>query len=571
MKRFNYLFMAGLMTLGLGACSDEVDVSGENSKVTGDVYMSFRLELPTASRSATDNTGDTNSDENPDYEVGKDVENAVSRFDIVLATPDNNYTTGYKYITQTSNKPANPQDIKNVHTIKFQSQALEAYEGSDVVAFVFCNHPADTNYKGIVEGTSSSYTISNIADISTANQFWMANAEIPAAKTLQNLNATTEAEPFELGTVKVERTAARFDFKPLATEIDINGDTQFDNNVYVLEEDGAGNPVVTIQLTHMALMNVSNNFNYLRHVGEYGSADPGVAFCKPETPDNYVVDSDAASKATENYLPDNFINYWDAQSGNQSAATPVNFQSLWTSLASSITNIDTHFASASDDQWAPDGQTAPTYKIWQYATENTCPTIEKQIKSLSTMVLFKGRLYDALTGDNNRLKLTESKAYVHNDILYGSWKQVEAKVATVTSSTTDENLIALKAAYNAAGGATEPTLATAATNGFTVIEKELAGTPLDTSDDFWSLYYCYINRHNDNDSADTMGKMEFAVVRNNVYKLNVKNIKKFGHPSNPAGDPDPEIPEDPDESKNVYFEVGVQVLPWTVRVNEIEF
>lgn len=70
-----------------------------------------------------------------------------------------------------------------------------------------------------------------------------------------------------------------------------------------------------------------------------------------------------------------------------------------------------------------------------------------------------------------------------------------------------------------------------------------------------------------------MGVMEFAVVRNNVYKLCVDNIVRFGHPT-PGGtdpDPDPELPEEPDESVNYYFNVTVKVLPWVVRVNHIEF
>ena len=71
-----------------------------------------------------------------------------------------------------------------------------------------------------------------------------------------------------------------------------------------------------------------------------------------------------------------------------------------------------------------------------------------------------------------------------------------------------------------------------------------------------------------------MGKMEFAVVRNNVYKLCVDSIKKFGHPDptdpDPV-DPDPVDPNDPDEEGEYYFQVTVKVLPWVVRVNHIEF
>ena len=70
----------------------------------------------------------------------------------------------------------------------------------------------------------------------------------------------------------------------------------------------------------------------------------------------------------------------------------------------------------------------------------------------------------------------------------------------------------------------------------------------------------------------TMGTMEFAVVRNNVYKLCVDNIYKLGHPTpGKDPDPDPEDPFDPDEDLNYYFNVTARVLPWTVRVNHIEF
>lgn len=85
------------------------------------------------------------------------------------------------------------------------------------------------------------------------------------------------------------------------------------------------------------------------------------------------------------------------------------------------------------------------------------------------------------------------------------------------------------------------------------------------------FYYYYWNRHNDNGRAGTMGKMEFGVVRNNIYKLSVKSIKNLGHPRITDNDPEKPTPETPNEDAKVYMEVNVEVRPWTVRVNEIEF
>ena len=68
-----------------------------------------------------------------------------------------------------------------------------------------------------------------------------------------------------------------------------------------------------------------------------------------------------------------------------------------------------------------------------------------------------------------------------------------------------------------------------------------------------------------------MDPMEFAVVRNNVYKLAVTRIEQLGHPRVTENDPDPVDPDNPDEVGDVYITLSVEVLPWTVRVNNIEF
>ena len=67
-----------------------------------------------------------------------------------------------------------------------------------------------------------------------------------------------------------------------------------------------------------------------------------------------------------------------------------------------------------------------------------------------------------------------------------------------------------------------------------------------------------------------MAAMEFATVRNNIYKLSINSILEFGHPGKPGDDPDPDEPNDPDETPKTYFRVQVRVLPWVVRVNNID-
>ena len=109
--------------------------------------------------------------------------------------------------------------------------------------------------------------------------------------------------------------------------------------------------------------------------------------------------------------------------------------------------------------------------------------------------------------------------------------------------------------------------AAATKNGITLYQSS------EDEQDGWG-YYCYYfywNRHNTNENPSVIGPMEFAVVRNNVYKLAVTGISRLGHPRLSENDPDPVDPEDPDEKGEVYISVDVEVLPWVVRVNDIEF
>ena len=74
-------------------------------------------------------------------------------------------------------------------------------------------------------------------------------------------------------------------------------------------------------------------------------------------------------------------------------------------------------------------------------------------------------------------------------------------------------------------------------------------------------YYCYYNywiRHLDNNNDNELGVMEFAVVRNNIYRLLITNISGLG-----SGTPEID-PGKPDEYE-AYLKMNFNVLPWIVR------
>lgn len=108
-----------------------------------------------------------------------------------------------------------------------------------------------------------------------------------------------------------------------------------------------------------------------------------------------------------------------------------------------------------------------------------------------------------------------------------------------------------------------------------LIDKAAASTPI-TKEDLeaagikqYSSNICYYYtteiKHFDNGNNNTLGNMEFAIMRNNIYSLAITNISKIG---DPIVDP---TPETPNETKEAALKVSVKIIPWIVRYNDIEF
>ena len=81
-------------------------------------------------------------------------------------------------------------------------------------------------------------------------------------------------------------------------------------------------------------------------------------------------------------------------------------------------------------------------------------------------------------------------------------------------------------------------------------------------------YYFYWIRHNNNSKGSVMGPMEFAIVRNHIYKLSIKGIYELGYPDDPGDDPDPLDPNDEIESAKTRIDVQTTLLPWGLRKDQ---
>ena len=433
-----------------------------------------------------------------------------------------------------------------------------------------------------------------------------------SAFNLSGKNGTASSDDVidNTGSIKVERAVARFDFKDGS-----NGNNTYDVVTGTLEGSDEVKTLVQIQLQKMALVNMSKEFYYLRRVSDNGFMGADATLCGTEVKNNYVVDTDADLKKGDlsNFTFGDHFNFCLGHGNGSTWTIDATARNQWKSE-----DINTVLGKE-EDNWKEDNK----YHIWRYVTENTIPASDGkdvQRNGISTGVVFKGKMIvtdaakdtplgqaiDNATGESDE----DPILYLYEGKLYVTWRQVRESALNAK----DDNPFFYRAVFGTPQN-------TPAVGTKTDAPDEITGAVYsddETSADYWwgrwqdknaypneenredakkefktkattaqftlyqsskddennkgyFCYYYYWNRHNDNGNNGVMGPMEFAVVRNNVYKLAVTEIKKLGHPRISENDPDPLDPDDPDEKGDVYLTLSVEVLPWTVRVNNIEF
>ncbi len=563
MKAFANIFTLSALAVCLTACNDDI---GTGSNVPAEesegIYLKFALDLPSGSgsRSYTDTGQDEDYGSSSDgTEVGKDRENRISQIMLVF-TDENN-----KYLTSTNVTSVSPTtSTENEYVITIPPERLADYVSTEenpnrtANVYAYCNPTPELRaLAGAAEGSEQVadfveqiYTItdSEKASVWKDNNFLMSNAvkhEITLPESWnENLSSGNPYDLTPTGPIKVERSVARFDYKAV-----------HDDNKYVVrdnlksqEEVSEKNPGIYIQLTDVALINMSKSFYYLRRVSADGQ-NASAAICGVETKNNYVVDTDAAEKAQYTTLAN-----WTNKETHffYNLEKPNTWQ--WTSLAT--------ISGKEEDNWGSEPDEEEGYHIWRYAIENTIPQDASETNTLQKNGITTGVVFRAKIGreDNSDVTWTDGNdIYVFDDVLYGDWNAV----GEYAEKHPNEDVAY---AYEAVeSGDYEPEKA-----GFTIYTQNEDGN--------YYAYYYYWNRHNDNGSEPDMGPMEFAVVRNNVYKLSVEAIYRFGYPEGETPDPetpDEEKPEEPDkpdpDDPEVFLKVNVEVLPWVVRKNEISF
>lgn len=328
--------------------------------------------------------------------------------------------------------------------------------------------------------------------------------------------------------VHVQRACARMDYQ-----------TKNNNNVYSVDCLVDGNPsTLNIRLHGMALMNVSNNFHLFKQVVKDNKPGSIPSFYRFENERNYVFDSDWKEKKIFLYsdvLEDwRLRDYFFFPSERKNAPTP--------SLPLEFIPLPTEV----------NGRYVPM----AYCSENTIPGIQVQVNKISTGVVFKGT-FTCAGIDARILSVSQGESiFSGREVFYRFIRNRNELFTTrrslceslrnegieLTEHVSDEMLARLG------------------------VKRFVAGT-----DGSFPVWFTYWNRHNDNLDNQEMGIMEFAVVRNNIYKLWVNRIESLGLPQPPDKEDNPWKPDGntPDE-QIPQIDVSVEVSDWVNRVLDYE-
>ena len=286
--------------------------------------------------------------------------------------------------------------------------------------------------------------------------------------------------------------------------------------IYTLK-NSAGVTYATVRLNNYKFINLANKFYTFRHVATLDNAPE-----TPSAPSSYSVEAGNFGNIADNngYLIDPY--FFDKTVAG--ATTSFTGGSFYTN----------HLSKQTDSNWS--GLADAGKYVSMYCLEN-CMFRPAQNTVYTTGIMLKGTFTPeaSQTIGNNGNPVEDP--LVFNTLYYFNYKFYTTLAAVGKYG--DANI----------DGLTEESS-----------DAELAAkqiTRFTKNGGNFSTFYNYWIKHLDNNNPTVMGVMEFGIVRNNIYSVNITSIKNLG-PGTPDTKPDP------DENK-AFLDVEFGVYPWIVR------
>lgn len=304
-----------------------------------------------------------------------------------------------------------------------------------------------------------------------------------------------------------------------------------------------------VQLQGFALVNLSKSVNYVRHTVSVGNGGVVNPFGELTGTSYYLWTPGWADKNGATYNDDgSFDNFTAAnyfyntleQVSNESKTLTVGTNGIDLTSAQYFKSFDALIEDkgtvSGTDHYA-DEPNLPAYgNLMTYCFENSTD-VDHQIHGLSTGIAFVARIYK-----NQACTEPIEKLYLYANHTYTSLQQIADSYANATPQAIKDLL-----------------------EKENVTKEDLENAGVTEYNSNICYYYTTEIKHFDNNDPNELGVMEYAIMRNNIYSLSVTNIKEIGAP---FVDPTPNIPN---ESTMAALDINVQIEPWIVRYNDIEF
>lgn len=516
------LFFCSLTGLALltASCSsnDEALNGGDGTTSEGKTYAQIAISVANSATTRTTTPGNTG-----DEAYGDDAEYTVNDLTVVLA---NENDIAMQVITPTLKTATNTDDDDKLVRV---TEPFKCTPGTYKV-YVLANYK---NSQGaltpIIKGSTdmkAEFGITNIAKLSTTDEFFMTNVsaperqEIKEAATGKELNDAGKDETKEgaatnlnILTVNVERAVSKVTFD--------NTDNQSFN---VMVGD---NKIATATLEGASLINLNKKM-YLVKEGTLAMNRP-------------VVTNDWPYPKDPNY--------------NETSIDAAYCE----------TNFEQRIAKAKDFS-APSNATF-------YCPENTMEA-SAQLNGQTTGVVYKvkyvpeGAYYTELAAENG----TDSYSQMFEKVLALTKKNA---AITPTIFTTTDNTEGTFYSYNGyvfkskAGACLYKAIATNKDDKAETVNTDFTKSMSENDDDIqtYAEGYCYYTawiKHNPT-STVTMQQDKYGVVRNFWYELKVNSIKKLGYSK-----PTYKDPKDPDDKAEASIQVQVNIKKWRLVKQNVD-
>lgn len=513
------LFFCGMTGLALltASCSsnDEALNGGDGTTSEGKTYAQIAISVANSATTRTTTPGNTG-----DEAYGDDAEYTVNDLTVVLA---NENDIAMQVITPTLKTATNTDDDDKLVRV---TEPFKCTPGTYKV-YVLANYKNSQDaLTPIIKGSTdmkAEFGITNIAKLSTTDEFFMTNVsapewqEIKEAATGKELNDAGKDETKEgaatnlnILTVNVERAVSKVTFD--------NTDNQSFN---VMVGD---NKIATATLEGASLINLNKKM-YLVKGGRTATNKP--AGVTDEWP--YPMDP----------------NY-------------------------SQTSIDEVYCKANFEQRSATVFPAPSTATF-YCPENTMEA-SAQLNGQTTGVVYKVKYapeaayYTELAAENG----TDSYSKMYEKVLALGETEI-ASTITNTIFTKADNEDGTFYSYNGyvfrslAGARLYKAIATN-TDGEAATVNDAFKTENNDGIQTYAEGYCYYTawiKHNP--GGTTMQQDKYGVVRNFWYELKVNSIKKLGYSK-----PTYEKPTDPDDKAEASIQVQVKIKKWRLVKQNVD-